>query len=301
MNKIVLTIGNFDGVHRGHQLLISRVLAQKALVKTEKLTATLMTFDPHPSQILIPGKNFRSILSLEDRVATIKKFGIENVIVVPFSRDLSELSPEEFFKKIIIGQFKTVALVVGYDFSFGKNRSGTKEILSKLCKENGVILEVVEPLKINGEVISSSKIRDALRDGDVEKAALFLGRTYEITGMVEKGLGRGRTIGFPTANLFTQAETIPKKGVYVTLAESGGKTWQSVTNIGDNPTFKDQYKTSTKIETYILDFENDIYGEKIKVHFVRRLRDEKKFSSVQELIAQIAQDVAEARNDGKKD
>lgn len=288
----VLSIGNFDGVHLGHQKLVKQV-AQRA--SSMGLKPIIMTLDPHPIKVLFPEKNMKNILELGDRVGLLQSMGVSDVQVLQFSREVSTLEPEEFFKKYVIDQFQSKHLVVGYDFNFGKNRHGTIEVAKKLCEQFSIGFTVVEALKINDVVVSSSKIRKFIDDGDVESANQFLGRSFYISGMVEKGAGRGKKIGFPTANLFTKNELIPLSGVYVTLTERQGQMLKSVTNVGYNPTFGDFKNTTPKIETHFLEFNKDIYGEKIKVHFLHRLRDEMKFHSVEDLVAQIANDVKQAK------
>jgi riboflavin kinase / FMN adenylyltransferase len=287
----VATVGNFDGIHLGHQALINRV---KEAAKKSHRKSVVMTFDPHPMRVLFPERGLKNIFDLEDRVRIFKELGIDALVVEPFSRELSQLEPAAFFEDLLLSRLKAGSLLVGHDFNFGKNRSGTLEVLEGLCKSHSVSLEVVPPLRMDGIVISSTEIRRQIQSGQVEKASVFLGRPFYLRGLVEKGAGRGRKIGFPTANLFTQAELIPKNGVYVTLAEVRGKQFKSVTNIGNNPTFQEKTRRPVQIETHILQFNEQIYGEELKVSFLGYLREEMKFKSVGDLVKQIAADAKKA-------
>ncbi|MBK9293245.1 MAG: bifunctional riboflavin kinase/FAD synthetase [Oligoflexia bacterium] len=265
-SKSILSIGNFDGVHLGHQKLISEVsrLAQVSCIKS-----IIVTLDPHPIKLLFPERSFKSILLLNDKVNFLRQFGADEVEILQFSRDVSNLEPEEFFVKYVVNKYNSEHFVVGYDFNFGKNRQGTLEVAKKLCDKFKIKFLVVEALKINDEVVSSSAIRAQVSQGQVQKAAQFLGRSFYLTGMIEKGVGRGKKIGFPTANLFTKNELYPLNGVYITLTEWADKKIKSVTNVGSNPTFTKA--GAIKVETHFLDFNQDIYGEKIKVNFLKEL------------------------------
>jgi riboflavin kinase / FMN adenylyltransferase len=287
----VVTVGNFDGIHLGHQALINQV---KERARALKKSSVVMTFDPHPMKVLFPERNLKSIFDLEDRTEIFKGLGIDALVIEPFSRELSQLEPPVFFEKLLLSNLKTGHLLVGHDFNFGKNRSGTLEVLDRLCAKHAVSLEVMAPIKIEGTVVSSTEIRRLVQCGAVDKAAKFLGRTFYLRGIVEKGAGRGHKIGFPTANLFTSAELYPKNGVYVTVAEVRGKKFRSVTNVGQNPTFVEKTRHPIQVETHILDFSEDIYGEPLKVKFLEFMRDETKFNSVDELIRQIGSDVKKA-------
>lgn len=291
-NEHVLTIGNFDGMHRGHQQLVEKVVKQ---AKSMNLNSCLLTFDPHPMKILAPERGLKDLFPLQDRVDQAKALGIDEVSVLPFSRDLSELEPEEFFLKVVLESIHTKFLVVGHDFSFGKNRKGTHEVLKELCKKYQVALHIEPAFKIDDITVSSTKIREFVNLGDMKNAARFLGREFYLSGIIERGDGRGKKIGFPTANLFTRAECFPKKGVYVTWIDLLGEKLKSVTNVGENPTFIHENNAILKVETHILDFDKDIYGQKMKVHFLSRLRDEKKFSGIKELVKQIKIDVEKTK------
>jgi riboflavin kinase/FMN adenylyltransferase len=286
-----MTLGNFDGMHIGHEALVRSV---KTISTKEKIRGGLMTFDPHPLKVVAPEKQIKSIFDISEKIARVKELGLDFFVIEPFSRELSETSPEDFFKAVV-KTFDVKFLIVGHDFNFGRNRSGTLDLLKSLCKTHKINLEILPPVKINGEVVSSTQIRNAITNGDVEKANLFLGHAFFLRGVIEKGAARGRTIGFPTANLFTKAELVPKNGVYITLFSCKGKDFHSMTNIGQNPTFKESQKRLVKIETHIFDFDEDIYGEQAVVKFLKYIRPEIKFNSVDELIANIKNDEATAR------
>jgi riboflavin kinase/FMN adenylyltransferase len=288
----VLTIGNFDGMHMGHRELVRRVLSRS---KAEGIQGGLMTFDPHPLKVLAPEKQTKIIFGLDERILQAEQLGVDFFIIEPFSRELSELAPKDFFKRLL-GSLRLRALVVGHDFTFGRNREGSHSMLTKLCEAHSIDLEIVPPVEIAGEIVSSTKIREAVLAADLRKAQLFLGQFYFMKGVVEKGAGRGKKIGFPTANLFTTGELFPKNGVYVTLIQINNKTYKSVTNVGINPTFEQQNRRPIQVETHILDFDQDIYGEEVVVRFLDHLRAEQKFPSVKDLTEQISKDIERVRS-----
>jgi riboflavin kinase/FMN adenylyltransferase len=289
----VVTIGNFDGMHRGHKALVQHVQEHAHKIKASSL---LMTFDPHPSKVLFPQKGLKNIFDLADRIEMVRSENIDFLLVEPFSRSLSQLSPEDFFSKLLMNRLNMKVLYVGHDFSFGQNRSGTLDVLKKLCEKFKVELHVLPPVKLSGEVVSSTKIRDAISLGEVRKAHGFLGRPFYLEGVVEKGAGRGKKLGVPTANLFTRAELFPKVGVYVTKTHLKGSEFVSVTNVGYNPTFTgDSGQRPLQVETHILDFDKDIYGETLRISFYDYIRPELRFNSVQELVMQIKDDIAKTR------
>jgi riboflavin kinase/FMN adenylyltransferase len=287
----VATVGNFDGVHIAHQSLIRKTCA-KAI--SEGLPSIVMTFDPHPAKLLSPQKDFQNIFNLSDRIEHISKINPDYLIVEPFGRSLSELSPEEFFNRLLIKICNVKFLFVGHDFSFGKDRAGSLGVLEKLCRENQVGLNILESLKVGGEIVSSTKVRHEIKSGGIKKANLFLDRNFYLSGVVVRGDGRGRNIGFKTANLLFQESLLPSAGVYQTVAIVGGNSYNSLTNVGINPTFN-SLNAPLKIETHILDFDRDIYGEMIKIEFINFLRPEMKFKSVDELVSQIKKDIKDVR------
>jgi riboflavin kinase/FMN adenylyltransferase len=223
-----------------------------------------------------------------------ESLGIDVYISEPFSRELSQLTPQDFFLRLVKAM-DVKNIFVGHDFNFGKNRSGTLSELQTLCDENKIKLEILSPVKIDGEVVSSTLIRNFVSQGQIDKANLFLGRPFSIKGVIERGIGRGNKIGFPTANLFTTDNLLLATGVYVTLFGIAGQIYPSVTNVGYNPTFAEKHETP-RIETHIFDFSENIYGKQAKVSFLSRLRGEIKFDSAQKLIEQINADVIKARS-----
>lgn len=276
--KRSVAIGNFDGVHLGHQEILKKEID------------LVYTFYPHPSRILYPLIFIPQINSLEERLALIKKLGIHTIVVQKFTKSFSQKLAQQFFYEIIVKKLKTHALYVGHNFFFGKNRKGNILLLKKLCSKNNIKLHVVKPFKINNEVVSSSSIRKFIHEGNVKKSASFLGRFYSVQGIVVPGKKRG--LGMPTANLKTDSELIPKAGVYATWTEFNNKRYPSITNIGTSPTFSDD---SFSIETYIFNFNKNIYDEKIILYFVDRIRDTKKFASAEKLRLQIKKDILKTK------
>lgn len=287
---LILTIGNFDGVHLGHQALLSRVFEYAKETGNKSL---VVTFDPHPLQVLRPETKIYRLFDREDQIQQFKKLELDYLLIQPFSRDLSQLSPEQFVKEILLEALNVKGIIVGYDFSFGAHRAGNIQTLNELSKKYHFHSEAVNPLTIDGEIVSSSLIRDSIAQGKMEKAAQRLGRNYYLKGLVEKGDARGKKIGFPTANLHHVGLFLPRKGVYVTRTLIGNKYWPSITNVGTNPTFT---KTNiTHVETHIFDFDKNIYGEEIQVELCQWIRDENKFNSKEELQLQIQKDILLAK------
>lgn len=281
-----LTIGNFDGVHRGHQSVI-RELKQNA----SPGALAVVTFDPHPLQALT-GVPVERLFRPMDQAYFLQQVGIDYVYVIHFDNTIASLTAAEFLDQHIFSPFRPKTITVGYDFAFGKKREGDFNFLRSYCEKKICQVRRAEPFKIQEDVVSSTSIRNCLRQGDIRRANTFLGRTFFIEGQVIQGYQRGRQIGFPTANLGLQGTVIPKSGVYITTVEYNNHHYFSVTNIGNNPTFSNQQRT---IETHILDFDQDIYNKIVRVYFHERLRDEKKFNSIDELKISIAHDISSAR------
>lgn len=290
--RSVLTVGNFDGVHLGHRELIRRVLKRS---KQLSVPAVVMTFEPHPVQVLYPDRHLKRLFDHEDQHRELSRLGIDVLVIEPFSREFSQLSPERYIHDWIFGPFHPELLVVGYDFSFGANKAGTLDVLSEKASALGFEVDIVPPIRAGGHLISSSRVRTTIASGDVALAAIFLGRRFYISGIVEKGVGRGRTIGVPTANLRTTAETVPPEGVYAAMVDVGGERHMAAVNIGRNPTFQSGSGTATTIEAHLIGFSGDIYGVPMEIEFVERLREERKFPSKDALVAQILTDVASAK------
>ena len=291
--RSVVTIGNFDGIHLGHQALIGRCVAE---AKARNLRSVVMSFRPHPVKVLFPERNIKRLFSYQDQQEALTAMGVDVFVVQAFSRALSELSPIRFLNEILLKPLNPQMLVVGYDFAFGAHRQGSIPFLKNFCEENQIDLHIESPVRWQGEIISSSLLRRWIEEGEMKRVNHCLGRSFYLRGVVEKGAGRGKQIGFPTANIFTDTETFPRKGVYISKTWLHGKPWLSVTNVGDNPTFGSQNRRPIQVETHILDFDQDIYGDSLKVEFIDYLRPEKKFSGIEELVAQIGQDVRAARD-----
>ncbi|MGD9579001.1 MAG: bifunctional riboflavin kinase/FAD synthetase [Syntrophorhabdus sp.] len=290
----ILTIGNYDGLHLGHRRIIERI---KLKAREQKGTSMLMTFHPHPLTILKPEKFVGLITPLHVKRRLIEEAGVDVLFIVPFTDEFHLINPELFVDSLLMEKLGIKGLIVGYDFKFGKGGKGNVEYLTSKSTEYGFFFEIQAAITLDGEKVGSNRIRKMIQDGDVRKAAAHLGRPYMIEGTVIKGDGRGRTIGFPTINLKSDFPLIPKRGVYISMVEIDGKKFSAVTNIGYNPTFDGQGLT---IETYILDFSQDLYGREIALYFLNRIRDEVKFSSVDELKGRIWKDVETAREYFKK-
>lgn len=286
----VVTIGNFDGVHLGHQKLIQRV-KEKAKGGGPSV---VMTFEPHPAVILAPERPFSRLFSLEDQAEQLEHWGLDILIREPFTLQLASLSPQEFFQKILRALHPR-ALVIGYDFRFGKDRQGDFELLKSLAGPQGLEVERVEPYQLHGEVVSSSRIRQLLSKGDLQGAQELLGRNYSVDGVVTHGESRGHRLGFPTANLIQPLHWSLRKGVYITKIQTCEGAYPAITNVGVNPTFDDGPQ-HLKVESFIFDLNRDLYDEKIKVEFYRFVRPEQKFKDAQELVEQVQKDIVVAKD-----
>ncbi len=286
----VLTIGNYDGIHLGHMRIIERV---KERARAISGTSMLMTFDPHPLHILRPDKELAAIAPLPEKKRLIEKAGIDVLFVLPFTARFADLSPEAFVASVLVEKLAVAGVVVGYDFRYGRKGRGDAALLSAAGRAHGFFVETVGAVTLDGEKVGSNRIRKLVADGSVAAAARLLGRPFALEGTVVKAWGRGRGMGYPTANLETDYSLIPKDGVYVTEAAFDGTKCGGLTNIGHNPTFGEGQGRS--IETFILDFEGDLYGRKVRLSFLDRIRDDMKFASVDELKARIALDVEAGR------
>ncbi len=286
----VVTIGNFDGVHRGHQVLLRRTVH---LAADARVRSVAVTFDPHPAAVLRPDAQPPRLQVMEDRIASLGAAGVDVVVVLPFTRELASRTPADFVVEILAGALEAVRVVVGTNFRFGHKAAGNVVTLLELGEQHGYIPEAVTLLEIDGRRISSSAIREHLADGDIQWVARALGRPYLLHGEVVRGDGRGRGIGFPTANLaLDEALAIPATGVYAGHAEVAGERLPAVTNVGVRPTFDGTVRT---VEVHVLDLDRDLYGERIGCTFEHRIRAEHRFDGVDALVAQIGRDVAEAR------
>ena len=292
----VVALGNFDGVHLGHAALLAETRRQAAERGGESV---VLTFDPHPARLLSPRLAPPLITTTERKLALIAERGIDACVVEPFDRALAALGPEEFVDEVLVRALGARAVCVGYDFTFGKDRAGRVETLRALGASRGFDVTVIPPFSVDGIVCSSTKVREFVLEGQVTGAALLLGRDFSIDGEVVRGAGRGRTIGVPTANARPLTELLPQRGVYagwVRLPAPWDQVHDAAINVGENPTFNATGGAAVTIEPHLLDFSGaDLYGSRIEVAFTQRLRDERRFSSVEELVAQIRQDIEAAR------
>ncbi|MGB2695319.1 MAG: bifunctional riboflavin kinase/FAD synthetase [Dehalococcoidia bacterium] len=283
-----VTLGKFDGVHRGHQHLVG-VLLEHA--RANDLASVVVTLHPHPITVLRPGTLVTYLCSLEERVAHLREQGVDRVGVLSFTSELAQLSYREFMR-LLIDQLDLRLLLVGADFAVGRDRAGNVDALRALGEERGFVVETLPLLTEHDAKVGSGAVREALVAGDMESVARLLGRPFALRGPVVRGAERGRTIGFPTANIAVAPDlALPKFGVYVTRAYVGESAYDSVTNIGQRPTFDEQRPT---IEVHVLDFDGDLYEREMRIELLHRLRDEQRFSGPEELIAQIQRDVAAA-------
>lgn len=285
----VVTLGNFDGVHLGHRALFRRLVDS---ARNDHLQSVVCTFYPHPLKILAPDKAPLLLNTREERRRLIAASHVDWLVEIPFDRSFAEQSPEEFVETILLGRLAAQKLVVGYDYAFGKGRRGTPEFLREFCKGKGVHVDILQPVSADGDPYSSTRIRELVAAGQVAQVMPLLGRHYNLFGEVVSGFARGRELGFPTANLNTDKELIPAPGVYVVKVRHGDLEYGGVVNIGCRPTFGCHDLT---IEVHLLDYSGTIYGEKLRVYFIERLRDELTFADVTELSAAIAADVLRAR------
>ena len=289
--EAVLTIGNFDGLHRGHQTILEKVGARAQSLGG---TSCLLTFDPPPARVVSRAKPVPQIGTLEDRQAIARALGVDVFIVEPFTRELAGYAPERFAQEIILERIAPRALFVGYDFAFGRSRAGDYAFLKGFFAPHGIPVYQVEAVRHTPDlIVSSSAIRRCVLAGDVGLAAELMGRPHFIKGVVEKGDQRGRTLGFPTANVAQETELLPEKGVYATWLQVGGRLLPGVTNVGERPTFGGGV---VKVEVHALDFQGDLYGQSVSVWFLERLRGEQRFDGLGALKTQISQDVLAARS-----
>lgn len=285
----VLTLGVFDGLHLGHQRIMQTVVES---AKANKLVPTVITFDPHPRAVLHPENSPPLLQTLDQRLSAFEFLGIEQAIVIRFDTDFANQDAETFLRDIVHERLQAREVFLGKGFFFGKNRGGNIELLRKVSTELGFFADEVPEIRLRGTRISSSKIRTFLAEGKINLARRMLGRPYGVEGQIIHGFERGRTIGFPTANLKPHNRVVPKYGVYATATLIDGVWRKSITNVGVRPTFEDANNPS--IESYIFDFDGDLYGDVLRVRFLHRIRDERKFNGIDELRAQIEKDTKRA-------
>jgi riboflavin kinase/FMN adenylyltransferase len=287
--KSVITLGNFDGLHLGHQELVRRVIGR---AKELEACSIVVTFRPHPLKILAPEKCPPLISIYEEKIKLFEKLGLDVLVKIPFTLEFAKMSPEDFVTGILCGMLGAKEIFVGFNYRFGRRREGNITTLKALGEKLGFAVREVDQVSLYGEVISSTKIRHLLREGAVEHAARLLGRTYAITGIVITGDGRGKNLGFPTANIASKHAIIPAHGVYAVRLSVRDRFYDGIANIGMRPTFG---KNALAIEVHVFDFNEDIYGEEISLYFIGKIREEKKFGGAGELIRQIREDVETAK------
>lgn len=285
-----VTVGNFDGVHLGHQALAAVAVRDAGILGG---TSVVLTFDPHPSRVLSPDRGPSALMTLAQKADVLRALGVDVLAILPFSRSVSDLPPEAFARLVLKGALGARLVVVGGNFRFGQGRRGDVSLLRQLGDSLAFRVEAVEPVLHEGSPISSTRIREALARGAVEAAGVLLGRPFAVEGLVVRGAGRGRTLGIPTANLESENETLPGRGVYAAVASLPQRLpWNAVVNVGRRPTFGGG---ETTVEAHLLDFDQDLYGERLRLEFHHRLREERAFPGKDGLLVQIRADIDRAR------
>ncbi|UOB16194.1 bifunctional riboflavin kinase/FAD synthetase [Abyssalbus ytuae] len=288
----VITIGTFDGVHLGHKKIIEKLVST---AKANGFNSTILTFFPHPRMVLQQDDSLKLINTIDEKTEILEKLGLDQLIIQPFTKEFSRLSAMEYVRNILVNKLNAKKIIIGYDHRFGRNRTATIKELKEYAASFNFEVEEISAEEINEVSVSSTKIRKALEEGDIEKANLYLGYEFMLTGNITKGKGLGRQIEFPTANLNIQEnyKLIPKHGVYIVKSNINKKTVYGMMNIGINPTVGG---TTKSIEIHFFDFDQDLYGKTIQVNMMKRLRDEKRFESVEALKQQLYKDKANALN-----
>ena len=286
----VLALGNFDGLHRGHVKILERVKRRAA---ERSATSVVMTFDPHPPRVVRPDKAPPLLMTKAQRLEALEHTGVQGTAVVRFTAELSQWEPEVFVRRVLVDWLRVAEVWVGANFLFGRDRTGNFTLLRSLGARYGFRAEKIDPVRYKEFVVSSTRIRRLVSEGRVDEAGALLGRQYSIDGVVVEGAHRGHELGFPTANLHTENELVPPDGVYATTATIGAVIHPSITNIGVRPTFGDV--TGRVVETHLLGFDRSLYGERIRLGFVQRIRDERAFDSLEALRTQIHADVERVR------
>ena len=286
---VVATLGNFDGVHLGHREIFRRVVSE---ARHRNCQSLVVTFIPHPMKVLAPEKAPRLLNTYAEKERLIAASCVDALVEIPFDRRIATMLPAEFVQEILVAKLHINHLVIGYDYTFGRDRSGDANFLTAIGKDLGFTVETVEPVLRDAEISSSTLIRKLLYAGDVLAVVGPLGRNFTLEGKVTKGVGRGKGLGFPTANLLTDKEILPRPGVYAVKVRYREELYDAVMNIGFNPTFGTE---RISLEVHLLDFSADLYDETLRVYFVERLRDEKVFKSVEQLVEAITADISRAR------
>src|SRR5215472_7553652 len=285
----VTALGVFDGIHLAHAKVLSTAVERAHALH---IPAVVCSFDPHPAVVLRPGQAPAPIATLEENLARIEAIGPDATLLIPFTLEFSRMEAEAFVEDILVKILAVREVVVGFNHTFGRDARGTAALLRELGQRHGFVTHVLPPLQVNGQIVSSSAIREALREGDVEQARDFLGHPYQVSGTVQRGAGRGRTLGFPTANLRPDRPLIVAAGVYAARATWSGVRADAVVNVGYRPTFGEQQYW---VETYIFDFSGDLYDQALTIEFLSRIRAEMKFANVEALTRQVLADMDEAR------
>lgn len=289
-NSTVCGIGNFDGIHRGHQKLIETLLQCS---QTRSLDSLIFTFEPHPSRVLSPNNSTKLIMTLKQKQKIMQSYGINHFILAPFTREFSKIEYKNFIYDILINKCRAKVVVVGYNYRFGYKGEGTAQSLKELCGEKGIDTVIIPPVTYNKETVSSTFIRSLIEKGDVKNAAEYLGRPFKIEGFVQHGNGIGKKLGFPTANISLEQELVlPARGVYAVLVLRQGNIYKGVANLGIKPTFNGSDVT---LEIHLFDFNGELYGEKLEVMFIDSLRNEVKFKKADDLIRQVQRDFVNAK------
>lgn len=287
--RSVLTVGNFDGIHLGHQAILRSVVEHAQALGA---VSAVVTFDPPPLKVLRPESAPPRISTTEQRLDWFRRLGLDSAIILRFDAELARVSPEDFVVQLLLGQLRMRSILVGENFRFGHRHAGDVPLLRKLGRAHGFEVEIVPPVLYRGEVVSSTAIRRAVSEGNVSHAARLLGRPFALAGEIRPGTGTGSRLVFPTLNLSPQQELLPAMGVYVSETTAAGKTCRSVTNVGRRPTFNG---ISLSIESHLLDFSEKFSSGRMEIHFWERLREEKKFSGPEELRKQISRDISRAQ------
>jgi riboflavin kinase/FMN adenylyltransferase len=285
----VVSVGNFDGLHIGHQKIIRAVVEG---ARNEKAIGGIITFDPHPMKVLRPDAAPPLIMTIAQRLAGFEKCGLDASLVMRFDRALAALSAEEFVRNVLVETVQAKRVLVGANFRFGCQQTGNVELLSRLGKEHGFEVEIVDAAEVGGKPVSSSEIRRAISEGRIEEATALLGHPFALTGNIQAGAGRGSKIVFPTLNLAAEQELLPARGVYATECTLGGRVFRSVTNVGVRPTFDGH---GLSVESHLFDFADQATTGPLEVRFWKRLREERKFDGAEALKAQIALDIVSAQ------
>ena len=279
----VVTIGTFDGVHIGHQKIVNR------LVNHAELDSVILTFFPHPRMVLQQDNTIKLLHTIEEKTSVLNQLGLDHLVIHPFTKEFSRLTAQQFVEDILVNQLKAKKIIIGYDHRFGRNRTADISTLKDFGEQYGFVVEEITKQDVDDVAVSSTKIRTALQKGQIEKANAFLGQPYMLTGTSVRGKGIGKTLGYPTANIQIEEayKLIPKNGVYIVKTNFKGVTYFGMMNIGTNPTVGGKSQT---IETYFFNMDTDLYGSKMTIQMLKRIRDEKKFASVDQLIEAMQND-----------